>query len=71
MLMPNKSSNLGESLIYFLLKVLKYLETGKKNLWELYKTYNYKLVKVLDLLFVFGFIEYEYIEGVLNVFKRN
>lgn len=71
MLMPNKSSILSESLIYFLLKVLKDLESGKKNLWKLYKTYNYKLVKVLDLLFVFGFIEYEYMEGVLHVFKRN
>jgi len=30
--MPNKSSILSESLIYFLLKVLKDLESGKKNL---------------------------------------
>lgn len=71
LLVPTKSVSFNETLIYFILKIMKTLDDSDKNFLELYKIYGYKVFDSLKILYAFGLINYEMKGDELYVYKRN
>lgn len=70
-LVPNKSLSFNETLIYFMLKIMKNLDNSNKNFLELYKIYGYKVFDSLKILYAFGLINYEMKGDEVYVYKGN
>lgn len=70
-LVPNKSVIFNETLIYFMLKIMKSLDNHSKNFLELYNSYGYKVFDSLKVLYAFGLIDYEMKGDEVYVYKGN